>query len=230
MRHRVYVRSGAFIWWLFLPLCGPHCYHRKRQGLQLHGRRIASSALRGYLAGKDGLATGLEQSRRVSSAMHGGVACSAKGNEVLARIVAGSTAKPFVVNLKIGHRTARLAFPAVAAEHFIAKLVVQFGVQTDRCALWSEPVQETFPIARSRKAFLSSSGRNLNKHKIEHKSTFELPASRLAPARKSAQIISRQYPLDLSVPSIRAAVSIAWSTTGIWLLYSLKYDRQHRGR
>ena len=35
---------------------------------------------------------------------------------------------------------------------------------------------------------------------------------------KSAQIISRQYPRDLSVPSISAAVSIACSMTGIWLL------------
>ena len=39
---------------------------------------------------------------------------------------------------------------------------------------------------------------------MEYKSTFELPESRLAPARKSAQIISKQYPLDLSVPSIKA--------------------------
>src|SRR5271157_2822547 len=42
--------------------------------------------------------------------------------------------------------------------------------------------------------------------------------SRQAPARKSAQIISRQYPRDLSVPSIREAVSIACSMTGTWLL------------
>ena len=39
-------------------------------------------------------------------------------------------------------------------------------------------------------------------------------SERSAPARKSAQIISRQYPLDLSVPSIRPAVSRAFSTTG----------------
>ena len=33
------------------------------------------------------------------------------------------------------------------------------------------------------------------------------PPSRCAPARKSAQIISRQYPRALSDPSMRAAVS-----------------------
>ena len=39
------------------------------------------------------------------------------------------------------------------------------------------------------------------------------PLSKYAPAGKSAQIISRQYPRDLSVPSIKAAVSIACSMT-----------------
>jgi hypothetical protein len=43
--------------------------------------------------------------------------------------------------------------------------------------------------------------------------SYDPPSWRLAPARKSAQIISRQYPLDLSVPSIRPAVSRAFSTT-----------------
>jgi len=40
--------------------------------------------------------------------------------------------------------------------------------------------------------------------------------------QKSAQIMSRQQPRDLSVPSIKAAVSSACSITGIRLLYSLK--------
>jgi hypothetical protein len=44
-----------------------------------------------------------------------------------------------------------------------------------------------------------------------------LPAIETRSARKSAQIISKQYPRDLSEPSIKAAVSIACSTTGIWL-------------
>jgi hypothetical protein len=60
--------------------------------------------------------------------MHGGVACSAKRNEVLARIVARSAAKLFVVNFQVGHRSARLASPAIPVENLIAKLVVQFTV------------------------------------------------------------------------------------------------------
>ena len=56
----------------------------------------------------------------------------------------------------------------------------------------------------------------------ESNSAFEFPLSRFAPARKSAHIISRQYPRDLSVPSMSAAVSSAFSTTAGWLLLRLK--------
>jgi len=40
--------------------------------------------------------------------MHSGVACRAKRNQVLLRIIAGLAAKLFVVNLKVGHRAATL--------------------------------------------------------------------------------------------------------------------------
>ena len=49
-----------------------------------------------------------------------------------------------------------------------------------------------------------------------------MPSAGCSPARKSAQIISREWPRDLSVPNIRAAVSIACSMTGVWVLYTLK--------
>ena len=45
-----------------------------------------------------------------------------------------------------------------------------------------------------------------------------IPIVQLAPARKSAQTISRQYPRERLLPSISAAVSSARSITGIWLL------------
>jgi len=49
-----------------------------------------------------------------SSAMQGGVAFSAKRNQIRLRIVAGLAAKFFVVDLKVGHCATRLASPAVA--------------------------------------------------------------------------------------------------------------------
>jgi len=61
--------------------------------------------------------------------MRFGVACSAKGNQVLLRIVAGVAPKFFVVNLKIGHRAARLASPAIASEHQAPKLFIQIGIE-----------------------------------------------------------------------------------------------------
>lgn len=61
-----------------------------------------------------------------SSVMHGGVAFRAKRNQVLLRILAGLATEFFVVDLKIGHCAARLASPAIATEHLIAQLFVQF--------------------------------------------------------------------------------------------------------
>jgi hypothetical protein len=56
--------------------------------------------------------------------MHGGVAFAAQRDQILLGIVAGMAAKLLVVNLKIRHRAARLASPAIPAEHFVANLVV----------------------------------------------------------------------------------------------------------
>ena len=68
-------------------------------------------------------------------------------NEILFGIVPGTAAKLFVMNFKIGHRAARLASPTIAAEHLVAKLVVQFGVQAKAWVLWSETIQEVSPLA-----------------------------------------------------------------------------------
>lgn len=84
---------------------------------------------------------------KFSSAMHASVACGAKRNQILLGIVPRLAAKLFVVNLKTGHRAAGLASPAVPAEHLVAKLVVQFGIQAPTCALWSEAVHEAFSVA-----------------------------------------------------------------------------------
>jgi hypothetical protein len=57
------------------------------------------------------------------------VASGAKGDQVLLGIVAGLAAKLFVMHFKIGHRSAGLASPAVAAEYLFPNLVVQLAVQ-----------------------------------------------------------------------------------------------------
>jgi hypothetical protein len=65
-----------------------------------------------------------ERLGRSRTVMHGGMAFAAQRDQVLLRIVARMAAKLLVVNLKIGHRAARLAFPAIPAEHLGAKLLV----------------------------------------------------------------------------------------------------------
>jgi hypothetical protein len=75
------------------------------------------------------------------------VASGAKGDQVLLGIVAGLAAKLFVMHFKIGHRAARLASPAVAAENSVEKLVVQFAVQAEAWSLWSEAIHEALSVA-----------------------------------------------------------------------------------
>jgi len=124
--------------------------------------------------------------------MHSGVACRAKRNQVLLRIIAGLAAKLFVVNLKVGHCAARLASPAVATQHLVAETVVLIGLEPHGCTLWLDPIQDAFSVTRCRNVCFSSPGRNLKNRNMDYKRTLGFSFSRFAPARKSAQIISRQ--------------------------------------
>ena len=56
----------------------------------------------------------------------------------------------------------------------------------------SDPIHDAFSVTWCRNVRLSSPGRNLKNRKADCKRTSEFPFSRFAPARKSAQIISRQ--------------------------------------
>jgi hypothetical protein len=125
------------------------------------------------------------------------------------------------VDLQVLSRTTDLAPPAVPAQYLISKLFVGLGIKPQSGLFGPSSVHEAFSVTSCRKACRCSPGGNLKNRDMDCRSTVGSSFSRLAPARKSAQIISRQYPRDLSVPSINAAVSIACSTTGIWVLYSL---------
>jgi hypothetical protein len=75
------------------------------------------------------------------------MAFRAKGDQILLGVIPGLAAKLFVVNFKIGHRAARLASPTVAAEHLVAKPVVQFAVQAKAWVLWPDAIHEAFSVA-----------------------------------------------------------------------------------
>jgi hypothetical protein len=128
----------------------------------------------------------------IRSPMHDCVASSAKCDEVFLRIIPGLAAQFPVVNLEIRHGTATLAPPSVPAQHLVPQVFVQFGSEAQARTLYRNPVHDAFSVICSTNACRCSPGRNWKNRAIENKSTSGCPLSRLAPARKSAQIISRQ--------------------------------------
>ena len=111
------------------------------------------------------------KARNSSTVVYSGVACSAKRDQVFFRIIAGMAAKSFVVDLKIGNCAARLASPAIPAQHFVAEFLVEPGFQPQTLLFWSNPVHDAFSAKWSRNAFLSSPGRNLKNRKIDCSNT-----------------------------------------------------------
>ena len=131
-------------------------------------------------------------------------------------------AKFLVVNLQVRPGAAALTLPTIAAQHLLPKAFLQLGITPPTRTFGQNLVHDAFSVTSCRKACLCSPGRNLKNRDMDCRRTVGSSFSRFAPARKSAQIISRHYPRDLSVPSIKTAVSIACSMIGIWVFYSLK--------
>ena len=125
-----------------------------------------------------------------------------------------------MVDLKVLSGSTNLTSPAITLQNLCSELVVPFGIKAPARLLRSDSVHEAFSASSCRNACRCSPARNLKNRDMDCRSIVGSSLSRFAPAMKSAQIISRQYPRDLSVPSIKAAVSIACSTTGIWVLCS----------
>src|SRR5713101_6913737 len=143
------------------------------------------------------------------------MASGTQRDQVLLGVISGPAAKFFVVNLQVRSGPTALASPAISTQHLLPESFIQLGIKPQARALGSNAVHDAFSVTSCRKAWRCSPGRNLKNRDIDCRSTVGSSPSRFAPARKSAQIISRQYPRDLPVPSIMAAVSIACSTTGI---------------
>src|SRR5579872_1843224 len=120
------------------------------------------------------------------------MANSTECNQVLLGIIAGLATEFFVMDFKIGHCATRLASPAVATQHLLAESVVQLGIQANACMFQSDSSHDTFSVTWCRNVCLSSPGRNLKNRNADCKRTPGFSFSKFAPARKSAQIISRQ--------------------------------------
>ena len=115
-----------------------------------------------------------------------------KCDQVVLRIVTGLTAKLFVMDLQVRHGAARLTPPAIAPQHLLLQSLVRHRIQSQGRGFWTNRAHDAFSLTAARNACRCSSGRNLKNLVIENSSISGSPWSRLAPARKSAQIISKQ--------------------------------------
>ena len=129
---------------------------------------------------------------RLSRAMQPFMAGGAQGNQVQIVIRALLAAQLLVVDLQVLSGTTDLASPAIAPQYLFSELVVWFGIKPQARSLGSNPIHEAFSVTSCRKACRCSPGRNLKNRDMDCRSTVGSSLSRFAPARKSAQIISRQ--------------------------------------
>ena len=119
------------------------------------------------------------------------VAIDAKNYEILSRIIAEAAARLNVVNLKIFHLPVPLASPTVAFQDFTAELAISFRIKPQPGPLCSDSFQNVTWTSSS-SCFRCDFGRPMTSRERQGNKASRLPASKLTPARKSAQIISKQ--------------------------------------
>ena len=124
--------------------------------------------------------------------MYQGMAGMAQRNEIISEVTPAMAAQLLVMDLQRFHAATGLASPSVTFKHLSLKMPVGISVQSPARLLRPYPVHDAPWFSCSRKASFCACGRNLKNREIECKSNSGFPLSRFAPARKSAQIISRQ--------------------------------------
>ena len=119
------------------------------------------------------------------------VALDAKSYEILSRIIAQAAPRLNVMDLKAFHPPTPLASPAVSLQDFTAKLAIRFRIKPQPWPLCTDP-RQSVTCTSSRSCFLCGFGRPMTSRVRQGNRASRLPASKLTPARKSAQIISKQ--------------------------------------
>ena len=119
------------------------------------------------------------------------VAPGAKCYEIFYEIVSQLAAPLNMVDLKIVHVPARLATPAIALQNFAAELAISFGGKPQARPLGTDS-RQSVTLTFSMSCLFSGFRRPMTSRVRQGNRASWLPASRLTPARKSAQIISRQ--------------------------------------
>ena len=116
----------------------------------------------------------------------------AKSDQVLFRIISRTAPELFVMDLKPLHRSTVLTSPVIPIENLPAYFLVHEVLRSIARSFGAKRVHRTSARISSRKACCCGEGRNLKNRVIENRSVSGFWLSRFAPARKSAQIISKQ--------------------------------------
>jgi hypothetical protein len=119
------------------------------------------------------------------------VALDAKSYEILSRIITQAAPRLNVMDLKILYSPAPLTTPSIPLQDFTAELAISFRIKPQAWSLCSDPSQNV-TCTSSRSCFRCGFGRPMTSRVRQGNRASRFPASKLTPARKSAQIISRQ--------------------------------------
>ena len=119
------------------------------------------------------------------------MALRAEGDQIFRGIITQTTPRLNVVDLKIFRSSAELAAPAIPLQYLTAELAIRLGLKLQAWSLGSNHrygATRTFARSCSR----CNTGRPSNSRVRENSRVSWSPVSKLTPARKSAQIISKQ--------------------------------------
>ena len=119
------------------------------------------------------------------------VALDTKSYEILIRIIAQSAPRLNMMDLKILHPPARLTTPSISLQDFPAKLAISFRIKPQAGPIGTDSFQHV-TCTSSSSCFRCGFGRPMTNRVRQGNKASWLPTSKLTPARKSAQIISKQ--------------------------------------
>jgi hypothetical protein len=120
------------------------------------------------------------------------MAPTAEGDEILFHILSQQASQLNVMDLQILGTSASLASPTIALEHLLAEPPIVIPIQAKPALSWDAKIHDAFGI-RSKNSCRCAFGSSRYIRLSAKSRQSELPeTSRFAPARKSAQIISRQ--------------------------------------
>ena len=119
------------------------------------------------------------------------VAPDTKSNQILDRVITQAAPRLNMMDLKTLDAPARLTTPAISLQDFPAELAIGFRGKPQAWSSGKDPSQRV-TWTSSKSCFLSGFGRPITSRVREGNRASWLPASKLTPARKSAQIISKQ--------------------------------------